>query len=86
MEYHVVVPPAIVLQVRQAGPAAVGAVHHVVGFASGDGLVAAAGVLAALVPQGDQPAQMNRDVVGLAHVQRQGGPVQALAEQVPAQE
>jgi len=40
-------------------------VDHVVGLAPGGGLVAAAGVLAGLVPQGDQAAQVQRDVVGL---------------------
>jgi hypothetical protein len=39
-----------------------------------------------LVPQGDQAAQVDRDVVGLADVQRQGGAVQALAQEVAAQE
>ena len=42
----VVVPVAVVLEVGQAGGAAVVAVDHVVGFALGRGLVAAAGVLA----------------------------------------
>ena len=47
---------------------AVGAVHHVVRFAAGGGLVAAAGELAGLVAQGDQAAQVDGDVVGLALV------------------
>jgi len=43
-------------------------------------------VLAVLVPQGDQAAQLDGDVVGLADVQRQGRAAQGLAEQVAAQE
>src|ERR1700719_1620740 len=42
----VVVPPAVVLEVGEAGAAAVLAVLHVVGFAAGGGLVTAAGELA----------------------------------------
>jgi hypothetical protein len=41
----VVVPPAVVLEVGQAGVAAVGAVSDVVGFTAGGGLVAAARLL-----------------------------------------
>src|ERR1700733_536200 len=48
----VVVPPAVALEVGQAGVPAVVAVDHVVGFAAGRGLVAAAGALACLVPAG----------------------------------
>ncbi len=44
---------------------AVGPVDHVVRLASGRGLIAAARVLARLVPQRDQPPQVHRDVVGL---------------------
>ena len=66
VEQDVVVPPAVVFEVGEAGGAAVFAVHHVVGFAARRGLVAAAGVLAGLVPQVDQAAQVDRDVVGLA--------------------
>ena len=40
--------------------------HHVVGFAAGGWLVAAAGELAPLVPQRHQAAQVEGDVVGLA--------------------
>jgi hypothetical protein len=65
---HEVVPMTVVLQAGQTGPAAVRAVHHVVRLASGRGLVAAAGELAMLVPQRDQPAQVEGDVVGLALV------------------
>jgi len=68
VEHHVMMPPAIVLEVGQAGVAAVLAVDHVVRFAAGGGLGAAAGELAPLVPQGHQPAQVDRDVVGLALV------------------
>jgi hypothetical protein len=68
VEDHVVVPPAVQFQARQAGVPAVLAVHHVVRLARGRGLVTAAGELARLVPQGDQPAQVDRDVVGLAVV------------------
>jgi hypothetical protein len=82
----VVVPPAVVLEVRQAGVPAVAPVQHVVRFAAGRGLVAAAGELAALVAQRHQAAQVHRDVIGLPDVQRQGRPVQAPAEQVAAQE
>jgi hypothetical protein len=48
-----------------AGEPAVRAVDHVVGFAGWGGLVAAAGVLAALVAEGDQAVQVQADVVGL---------------------
>ena len=41
----VMVPPAVVLEVGEAGAAAVGSVLDVVGFAGRGGLVAAAGVL-----------------------------------------
>ena len=64
----VVVPPAVILEVGQAGGAAVLAVDHVVGFALGRGLITAARVLAVLVSEGDQAAQVDRDVVGLAVV------------------
>ena len=47
VQHHVMVPPAVVLQVVQAGPAAVGPVDHVVGLAPGRGLVAAAREIAA---------------------------------------
>ncbi len=79
-------PPAVVREVGQAGGSAVGAVPDVVGFAGGGGLVAAAGVGAALVPQGGQAAEGDRDIVGLADVQRQRGAAEALAEEVAAQE
>jgi len=68
VQHHVMVPPAVILQACQAGVPAVGAVHHVVRFAAGGGLVAAAGELAGLVAQGDQAAQVDGDVVGLALV------------------
>lgn len=67
VEHDVMVPP-IVLQVGQAGVPAVLAVHHVVGFAAGGGLGAAAGELAPLVPQGHQAPQVQGDVLGLALV------------------
>ena len=65
---HVMVPVAVVLEVGQAGVAAVGPVLHVVRFAAGRGLVAAAGVLAPLVAERDQAPQVDRDVVILALV------------------
>jgi hypothetical protein len=65
------VPPALVLEVVQASVPAVGPVPDVVRLAAGGGLVAAAGVLAALVAQGDQAAQVDGDVVGLVQCQRQ---------------
>jgi hypothetical protein len=43
-------------------------------------------MLAGLIAQRDQPPQVDGDLVGLADVQREGGPVEALAEQLPAQE
>src|SRR5580692_5856634 len=82
----VVMPPAVIFEVGEAGAAAVGAVGDVVGFAGRGGLVAAAGVLACLIPQRHQAPQMQRDVVGLPDVEREGGPGQGLAEQVAAQE
>jgi hypothetical protein len=45
-----------------------------------------AGVLAVLIRQHDQAAQVHRDVVGLADVQREGRAVQALPEHVAAEE
>jgi len=45
----VVVPPAVVFEVGEAGVAAVGAVGDVVGFAAGRGLVAAAQMLVMLL-------------------------------------
>jgi hypothetical protein len=68
VQQDVVVPVAAAFEVDQAGGAAVGAVDHVVRFAGRGGLVAAAGVPAALVAQRDQPPQVDRDVVGLALV------------------
>jgi hypothetical protein len=68
VEHHVMVPPTVKLQVRQAGVPAVLAVHHVVRLAAGGGLGAAAGELAPLVPQGHEAAQVHGDVVGLALV------------------
>ncbi|HJY57491.1 MAG TPA: hypothetical protein VJ418_14010 [Streptosporangiaceae bacterium] len=73
----VVVPP-VVLEVVQAGVPAVGAVGDVVGFAGCGGLAAAAGVLARLVPQGDQAAQVEGDVVGLPDVEGREGPARGL--------
>jgi hypothetical protein len=54
VQQHVVVPVTAAPEVGQAGGAAVGAVDHVLGFAARGGLVAAAGVPAALVAQRDQ--------------------------------
>jgi hypothetical protein len=68
VQHHVVVPPAPVLEASQACVPAVGAVDHVVRFAGGRGLVAAAWELARLVPQRHQAPQVHRDVVGLADV------------------
>jgi len=45
VQHHVMVPPAVVLEVGQAGGAAVFAVDDVVRFAAGGGLVAAARML-----------------------------------------
>jgi hypothetical protein len=64
----VVVPPAVVFEVGEAGVAAVGAVGDVVRLTAGRGLIAAAGVLAVLVPHCDQAPQVQGDVVGLADV------------------
>jgi hypothetical protein len=50
VQHYVMVPPAVILEVGEAGAAAVSAVDHVVRFASGGGLIAAAGVLAGLIP------------------------------------
>jgi hypothetical protein len=68
VQHHVVVPPAVGFQAGQAGPPAVGPVHHVVRLAGRGGLVAAAGEVARLVPQRHHPAEVHRDVVGLALV------------------
>src|SRR5260370_412588 len=62
---HVVVPPAVVLEVGEAGAAAVGAVGDVVGLAAGRRLVTAPGILAGLIPQRDQPPQVTPDLVAL---------------------
>ena len=61
-------PPAVVFQAGQAGPAAVGPVDDVVRLAGRRGLVAAAGILACLVAQRGQPPQVRGDLVGLAVV------------------
>ena len=63
-------PVAVTLRLARLG-AAVLAVPHVVRFTAGRGLVAAAGVLASLVAQRHQAAQVDRDVVGLGQCQRQ---------------
>ncbi len=52
MQQHVVMPPAPVLKICQAGAAAVLPVPHVVGFTSGGRLVAAAEVAATLWSRG----------------------------------
>ncbi len=62
------VPPAIVLQASQARVPAVLAVHHMMRLTRGRRLVTTTRELAPLVPQGHQPPQMDRDVVGLALV------------------
>jgi hypothetical protein len=80
----VVVPPAVALEVGETGGAAVFAVDDVVRFAAGRGLVAATGVLAVLIPQGNQAAQVDGDVVALPDVEREGGAGQGLAEQLAA--
>src|ERR1700722_7102715 len=80
------VPPAVVLEVGQAGVPALFAGLDVVGFAAGRRLVAAAGVLAGLVPQGDQAPQVDRDVVALPDVEGEGGAGQGFAEQLAAQD
>jgi hypothetical protein len=79
VQYDVVVEPAPVLEVGEAGGAAVGPVHHVVRFAGVRRLVTAAGEPAPLVPQRHQAPQVDRDLIGLADVQRQGGAAQRLA-------
>jgi hypothetical protein len=48
VQHDVMVPPAVAFEAGQAGAAAVGAVDHVVRFAAGGGLVAAAGIAAAM--------------------------------------
>jgi hypothetical protein len=63
-----VVPAAVTLEVDQAGVPAVLAVHHVVRLTPARGLAAAAGELTGLVPERDQAAQVDGDVVGLALV------------------
>jgi hypothetical protein len=68
VQQDVVVPVAAAFEVDQAGGAAVGAVDDMVRFAGRGGLVAAAGVPAALVAQRDQPPQVDGDVVGLGLV------------------
>ena len=80
VQHDVVVPPAVILVVGEAGAAAVGPVADVVGLAAGRGLVAAAGVPAARVPQRDEPAQVHRDVVGLPDIQRERRAGQGFAK------
>jgi len=82
VEQDVVVPPTIIFEVDEAGGATVGAMVHVVRFAAGGGLITAAGVAAALVPQGDQAAEVDGDVAALPDIQRQGGAGEGFAEQV----
>lgn len=55
-------------EVRQAGPAAVGAADDVVDVASGGGPAAAAGPCAVPVAEDDRAAQVVRDAVDLALV------------------
>ena len=86
VQHHVMVPPTVIFEVREAGVAAVGSVLDVVGLTARRGLVAAAGVLAVLIPQRDQPPQVEGDVVGLADVQGEGGSGEGFAEQVAAEE
>jgi hypothetical protein len=50
VQHHVMMPPAIVLQVRKAGPAAAGPVDDMVRLAARGGLVAAAEAVAATNP------------------------------------
>jgi hypothetical protein len=45
VQHHVMVPPTVIFEVREAGVPAVGAVGDVVGFTARGGLVAAAGML-----------------------------------------
>jgi hypothetical protein len=52
VQQHVVVPPAIIFEVGEAGGAAVGPVGHVVRFTAGGGLAAAAGPLTMLIRHG----------------------------------
>ena len=59
-------------QVAQAGRAAVGAVGDVVDLAAGGGLVAAAGPRAVPVAQDDRPAQVVRDPLDPADIEREG--------------
>ena len=84
MQHDVVVPPAEVLEVREAGAATVDEVLDVVRLAADGGLVTAAGILAGLVPQGDQAAEVDRDVIGPPDVQGEGRPVQALTQKIAA--
>ena len=72
VQQHMVMPGAVTLQVGQAGRAAVSAVDHMMGFTRRGGLITAPGVLALLIPQRDQPAQVHRDVIGLRHGQPGG--------------
>ena len=65
---HMVVPPAVILEVGEASAAAVLTVGDVMGLAARGRLVAAAGELALLIPQRDQAPQVQRDLIGLAVV------------------
>jgi hypothetical protein len=58
VQHDVVVPLAVVLEVGQAGVPAVGAVDHVVRFAAGRGLVAAARMLPLSTRETEQASWM----------------------------
>ena len=72
-------------QVRQAGLAAVGAVHDVVDLASRRGLVATAGPCTVPVAEDDQAAEVIRDALDLADVQGEGLAVERDAKLAGAQ-
>jgi len=66
--------------VFEAGLAAAGFVRDVVQVAGGDGLVAAAGEAAVLVPQPDRVADPGRDIFAEPDVQGQAGAAESGAE------
>jgi hypothetical protein len=71
---HLVVEEAKQGTVLHRGLASVCLVGQVMDFASGGGLVAAAGELAVLVPFDHGPADRRRDVGADADVERQAAP------------
>src|SRR5580658_7134210 len=86
VDHDLVVVAAKQNTISEIGLAAVGLVPDVVHLAGRRGLVAPAGPPAVLVPEPDRAADPGRDVLGVAHIQRQAQPAEPGAELAAAQE